>query len=136
MKTTLTAFLSHLVFAGCGGGAGENGAPSVIPWNYNKLNNMIYPWFLPDWWPYDLEMFYGYKIKGILYSYERVRDPITGEVIDRTETTYQTEMIVDGKGGRAITTLWKYEKGTVYDFANPRKIVSVDYTNARIQSVD
>ena len=99
-----TALFPDQIYAGCSGGGGYSSTPPVIPPEYYELNNMIYPWFLPDWWPYDLKMHYGYSATGILHQYTRTKEG--DKVVLREETTWYAEVKVDAKMNRSKVTLW------------------------------
>ena len=101
------------------------------------MNNLVYPWGKPDYWSDTLYMFYGYKVSGILYSYTRemdtrIRTASTPNGIPLyTETTLYADVLVDAKGNRTKTTLWKDKERN-----KKSKEVAIDYRNARIMTVE
>lgn len=101
------------------------------------MNNLVYPWSKPDYWSDTLYMFYGYKVSGILYSYTRemdtrIRTASTPNGIPLyTETTLYADVLVDAKGNRTKTTLWKDKERN-----KKSKEVAIDYRNARIMTVE
>ena len=101
------------------------------------MNNLVYPWSKPDYWSDTLYMFYGYKVSGILYSYTRemdtrIRTASTPNGIPLyTETTLYADVLIDAKGNRTKTTLWKDKERN-----KKSKEVAIDYRNARIMTVE
>jgi hypothetical protein len=101
------------------------------------MNNLVYPWSKPDYWSDTLYMFYGYKVSGILYSYTRemdtrIRTASTPNGIPLyTEITLYADVLVDAKGNRTKTTLWKDKERN-----KKSKEVAIDYRNARIMTVE
>ena len=101
------------------------------------LDNLVHPWDKPDWWSDTLYMFYNYKVSGLLYSYTRemdtrVKTASTPNGIPLyTETTYYTDVLVDSKGNRTKTTMWKDKERK-----KKSKEVAIDYQNARIMTVE
>jgi len=101
------------------------------------MDNLVYPWSKPDYWSDTLYMFYGYKVSGILYSYTRemdtrIRTASTPNGIPLyTETTLYADVLVDAKGNRTKTTLWKDKERN-----KKSKEVAIDYRNARIMTVE
>lgn len=101
------------------------------------MNNLVYPWSKPDYWSDTLYMFYGYKVSGILYSYTRemdtrIRTASTPNGIPLyTETTLYADVLVDAKGNRTKTILWKDQERN-----KKSKEVAIDYRNARIMTVE
>ncbi len=82
-------------------------------------------------------MFYGYRVSGLLYSYtremdKRIRTASTPNGIPLyTETTFYADVVVDSKGNRTKSTLWKDKERK-----KKSKEVAIDYKNARIMTVE
>ena len=101
------------------------------------MDNLVYPWSKPNYWSDTLHMFYGYKVSGILYSYTREMDTriktasTPNGIPLYTETTLYADVLVDAKGNRTKTTLWKDKERN-----KKNKEVAIDYRNARIMTVE